>query len=150
MTCHSRDAWRHVCVRRWTIVVMLFLASLWTGGCRKQPPVVETQSTPPASGGHLAGTVKASDAGATVSGRTIAVVNVATGERRTTETTATGGFTIDVPAGNYRVELALREGEAIVNQPDVVSLAYGGADSHIELILASAKVQRPRGPAYRL
>jgi hypothetical protein len=31
-----------------------------------------------------------------------------------------------------------------------VSLAYGDVDSHIELILAPAKVQRPRGPAYRL
>jgi len=131
---------------------MLCLATMWTGGCQRQAPVVETRAAPPASAsrGHLAGTVKASDAGATVSGRTIAVVNVATGERRTTETTATGGFTIDVPAGNYRVELALRDGEAIVHQPGVVSLAYGGTDSHIELILASAKVQRPRGPAYRL
>jgi hypothetical protein len=129
---------------------MLCLATMWSGACQRQAPVAETHSAAPSSPGHLAGTVKASDAGATVSGRTVAVVNVATGERRTTETTATGGFTIDVPAGNYRVELALRDGEAIVNQPDVVSPAYGGSDSHIELILAPAKVQRPRGPAYRL
>jgi hypothetical protein len=106
--------------------------------------------TPAVSSVRLDGTVRASDASAPVSGRTVAVVDVATGVRRTTETTKTGGFTIDVPAGTYRVELAVREGEMIVQHPDVVSLSKGARDSHVEFVVAPAKLLRPRGPAYRL
>ena len=133
------------------MVTALSLAVLLSAGCHREMPVTDTGRGPSASSGRLAGTVRGFDGAAMmISGRTVAVVNVATGERRTTETTASGGFTIEVPAGTYRVELALRDGETVLNRPDDVSLAYGDIDSHIELILAPAKVQRPRGPAYHL
>jgi len=133
------------------MVTGLSLAVLLSAGCHRDMPVTDTGRRPSASSGRLAGTVRGSDGAAMmISGRTVEIVNVATGERRTTETTSSGGFTIEVPAGTYRVELALREGETVLNRPDEVSLAYGDVDSHIELILAPAKAQRPRGPAYRL
>ena len=118
-------------------------------GCASKTGAVATHNATPASE-RLAGTVRGSDATALVSGRTVAVVNVATGETRTTETGATGGFAIELPAGTYRVELALRDGETVVKRPDVVLLNHGGPDSHIEFVVAPATLARPRGPAYHL
>jgi hypothetical protein len=132
----------------WAVWLSLGLVVLLTTGCASDAGAAARQNAP--SDNTLAGTVRGSDPAAPVSGRTVAVVNVVTGERRTTETGATGGFTIDLPAGTYRVELALRKGETVVKRPDVVSLNHGRTDSHVEFVVAPATLARPRGPAYHL
>jgi hypothetical protein len=79
----------------------------------------------------------------------VEVVNEATGERRSVQTGANGGFTIELPAGKYRLELPLKDGETLVKRPGIVDLDKGDIDSHIEFVLSS-RLARPRGPAYRL
>jgi len=141
--CHYCPLWM------WAVWLSLGVVVLLTTGCASKTGAVATHNATPASE-RLAGTVRGSDATALVSGRTVAVVNLATGETRTTETGATGGFAIELPAGTYRVELALRDGETVVKRPDVVLLNHGGPDSHIEFVVAPATLARPRGPAYHL
>ena len=83
-------------------------------------------------------------------GRDVHVVDTETGARHTAQTAANGGFTIQLPAGKYRIELPLKDGEALIKRPGTVDLGKGDIDPHIEVVLGAVRVSRPRGPAYRL
>jgi len=85
-----------------------------------------------------------------VGGRTVEIVNIATGERHSTMTGSSGGFTSQLPAGKYRLELALRDGETLVARTDVVNVDHSDADSHVEFVIGATRVVRPRGPAYHV
>lgn len=123
---------------------------LLAGGCRRGVPVVDTAPKPAVAEGTITGTVRGPEGTSAVSGRTVEVVNIETNERRTVTTNSTGGFTIKVPPGKYRLELQLQPGETLVKRPDIVKLDRGDIDSHIEFVVATARLLRPRGPAYRL
>ena len=120
------------------------------GGCGRAVPVVDAASRPTEVHGKISGTVKGPEAGVSMAGRTVEIVNVVTGERRTAITSDRGGFSVQVPAGEYRLDVALREGEMLVKRPDVVVLDQRESDSHVEFVMAAARVLRPRGPAYRV
>jgi carboxypeptidase family protein len=118
--------------------------------CRRGVPVIDIGPKPAVARGTITGSVRGPEGTSPIAGRTIEVTNVTTGERQTVQTSSTGGFTIELPPGKYRLALALREGETIVKHPDVVTLDRGEIDSHVEFVIAFPKVMRPRGPAYRL
>lgn len=120
---------------------------LYAGACRRGVPVVDLGQKPPAARGTIAGLVHG-PADSALAGRTVEVVNVATGEKHTTITASDGGFTIEVPKGKYRLDLELRRGETLVKRPDVVDLDRGDIDSHIEFVVAPAR--SARRPSYRL
>jgi hypothetical protein len=125
---------------------MLLLA----GACRRGVPVVDLGAKPPDVRGTLTGMVRGPEGTSPVVGREVQIVNTETGERHTAKTSENGGFTIQVPAGKYRFEIVLRDGETLVKRPGTVDLGKGDIDSHIEFVLANVRVSRPRGPAYRL
>ena len=83
-------------------------------------------------------------------GRTVEVIETTTGQRYSAQTGANGGFTIQVPAGKYRLELPLRDGETLLKRPGIIDLEKGDIDSHIEFVLSTVRLVRPRSPAYRL
>jgi RNase P/RNase MRP subunit p29 len=147
-----RAARCHYCFRWLREVTLLlgFVVLLGAGGCGRAVPDVEAATKSAEARGTISGTVRASEAGMRVAGRTVEIVNLATGERRTAITSDTGGFAFELPAGEYRLDLALRDGEMLVKRPDVVVLDKGDRDSHVELVMAAARVLRPRGPAYRV
>jgi hypothetical protein len=82
-------------------------------------------------------------------GRVVEVINVETNERQRVTTNDGGGFTVKVKPGNYRVELALREGESLVRAPGVMQVNRNGLDAHADFIIGAGRLSRPRGPAYR-
>ena len=99
----------------------------------------------------LSGLVRGPAGTSPVVGRDVQIINTETGARHTAQTTDNGGFTIQLPAAKYRVELPLREGETLVKRPGIVDLGKGDLDSQqVEFVLAAVRVSRPRGPAYRL
>jgi hypothetical protein len=98
----------------------------------------------------ITGTVRGAEGGSPVSGRAVSAVDVKTGERRSVQTTSTGAFSIDLPAGQYRLDVEVRDGETVIKHPNVVDLDAGDVDSHVEFVVASARLARPRGPAYRV
>jgi hypothetical protein len=100
--------------------------------------------------GTISGTIRGPEGSSPVSGRTVEIVNIATGERHSTTTTPSGNFRSQLPAGKYRLEPALRDGETVVARPDVVSLDGADIDPHVEIVLGATRVLRPRGPAYRV
>jgi Carboxypeptidase regulatory-like domain len=113
-------------------------------------PVLDAGPKPPAPRGTIAGIVRGPEGTSPIAGRTVEAVNITTGEKHTGVTGANGGFTIEAPAGKYRLELALKDGETLVKHPGVVDLDRGDIDSHIEFVLANVRITRPRGPTYRI
>jgi hypothetical protein len=142
----------HYCPR-WVSALWLalgFAALLLIGACRQSPPVLDAGSKPDAARGTITGTIRGPEGASPLSGRTVEIVNTATGERHSATTTTNGGFTSQLPKGRYRLELALRDGETLVAQPDEVNLDGGDVDSHVEFVLSAPRVVRPRGPAYHV
>ena len=123
------------------------VALLYSGACRRGVPAVDLGPKPPAARGTITGLVHGPN-DAALPGRTVEVVNVASGEKFTTQTVSNGGFTIELPKGKYRLDLQLRDGESIVKRPDVVDLDRGDIDSHIEFVVSPAR--SARRPSYRL
>jgi hypothetical protein len=122
-------------------------ALLYSSACRQGVPVVDLGPKPPSPRGTITGIVRGPEGTSGMPGRTVEVVNVATGEKHSATTASNGGFTITLPKGKYRLDLQLRPGESIVKRPDVVDLDHGDIDSHIEFVLAAARASRP---VYRL
>ena len=87
---------------------------------------------------HAHGTVRGPEGTSPIGGRTVEIFNTETGEKHTTTTSDTGGFTIQLPAGKYRLELPLKDGETIAKRPGVIDLGRGDIDSHVEFVLATA------------
>ena len=130
---------------------MLGLAVLFlSGACQRANPVLDDRPKPAAAQGTISGTIRVPEGSAPVGGRTVEIVNIATGERHSTMTGSSGGFTSQLPAGKYRLELALRDGETLVARPDVVNVDHSDADSHVEFVIGATRVVRPRGPAYHV
>jgi hypothetical protein len=126
------------------------VALAWSTGCRRGVPVVDAGTEPPAARGTIAGIVRGPEDPSPIAGRTVQAIDIATGEKRSAVTAANGGFTIEAPAGKYRLELSLKDGETIVGRPGIVDRDRGDIDSHVEFVIASVRVTRPRGPTYRL
>jgi hypothetical protein len=68
-------------------------------------------------GGTIAGNVRATGGAVALVGRKVTAIDVATGARFETSTSVTGGYTIKVPEGTYRLDVELHEGEAIAKRP---------------------------------
>jgi hypothetical protein len=135
----------------------VIVATLWLGiavtaigGCRRGVPVVDTGPKPAIARGTITGIVRGPAGTSGIAGRTVVATNVDTGERHAARTSSTGGFTLEALPGKYRLQVELRPGETVVKAPDVVVLDRGDIDSHVEFIVGTARIARPRGPAYRV
>src|SRR5438094_598626 len=81
--------------------------------------VSATDSVQPAQAqATITGTVRGLEGTSTVAGRTLAIIDVATGQRTVVRTSSSGGFSVAVPAGRYRLEMSLNDGETLVKRPD--------------------------------
>jgi hypothetical protein len=144
-SCHYCPAWL---TGLW--LSMGILALLLSGACKPGVPVVDAGAKPPAARGTLTGTVRGPEGTSPVAGRTVEIFNTASGEKYTATTSDTGGFTIQLPAGKYRLEFPLKDGETIIKRPGIIDLARGDIDSHVEFVLSASRVNRSRGPAYHV
>lgn len=146
----SRAADCHYCPRLGSAVWLAvgIAALLYSGACRRGVPVVDLGPKPPAAHGTITGIVRGPEAMSGMAGRTVEVVDVATGATHTAVTASNGGFTIQLPKGKYRLELQLRAGETLVKRPDVVDLDRGDIDSHIEFVVSGARTAHR--PLYRV
>lgn len=136
------------------------LAGLWlaaaaatlvlVASCNHDIPVIAVGPKSPEAHATIYGVVRGPGESAPSSGRTVEIVNVATGERRDVQTSTGGAFTAEVPAGRYRLSLPLRDGETLVKGPGEIHLNHGDIKSHIEFVIAEARLARPHGPAYRV
>ena len=144
-SCHYCPAW---VTGLW--LSLGILALLLGAGCKPGVPVVDMGPRPPDARGTLTGMVRGPEGTSAIGARTVEIFNTATGEKHTTTTSETGGFTIQLPAGKYRLELPLKDGETIAKRPGIIDLARGDIDSHVEFVLSASRVNRSHSPAYRV
>lgn len=120
---------------RLLVPVVVLLLSL---ACSPGGPVIDTGPRPDV-GGSISGTVTANDGATALSTRRVTAVNVNTGGRIDTSTTSTGGYTMRVPRGTYRLEVELRPGETLATQPDSTEVNAGDLDAGRNFVVAVAK-----------
>jgi hypothetical protein len=97
----------------------------------------------------IEGRIRGPERSTSVDGRTVELVNLTTLERHRVSTDAAGSFKFSVKPGDYRVELLLREGEALVRQPGVIHVNRSDVDADADFVIGTSRASRPR-PAYRV
>ena len=97
--------------------VLAVLSLILAAACAARGPVLDTGSKPENVGGTIAGIVRAQGSGEPLSGRKVTAIAVDGGRRYEASTATNGGYTIKVPKGKYRLELELRSGETLAEQP---------------------------------
>jgi hypothetical protein len=120
------------------------LALLTVSACRQGVPIIDTAPRPAEASGTISGTVRGPEGTSPIEGRIVEAINVTTGEREQAVTNSAGGFTFKLKPGKYRVQVNLREGEAIVKQPGILSLNRSDVDAHADFIIGSVRAARPR------
>ena len=106
-----------------------------TIACAPRGPVIDTGARPEGVGGTIAGSVTATGETAPLSGRKVTAINESTKARFETSTGENGGYTLKVPAGTYRLEVELRQGETLATQPDVTDVGVGDIDSARDFVV---------------
>ncbi len=93
-------------------VAVVLLMSI---GCGPRGPVVGASDRPPGVGGTIAGIVKTVDGTTALSARKVTATNTETGVKFEASTASNGGYTIQVPKGNYKLDVELRPGETLAS-----------------------------------
>ena len=83
------------------------------------------------------------DANAALANRKVTATNVATGTRYDATTGINGGYTIKVPEGTYRLEVELRDGEAVAKQPDQTHINNSDLDPHRDFVITVKRAAAP-------
>lgn len=126
-------------------VLTLFAAA----GCgQRLPPVDAIPAAAPVQG-IVSGTIRGPEGTTPINGRVLEVINVDTNQRRRVRTNHAGGFSVSLDPGDYRVELTLHEGEAIVRQPGVIHVDRSDVEADADFVIGTGRISRPR-PAYRV
>jgi hypothetical protein len=110
-------------------------ALLLSLGCHPSRPVLDPGPKPDV-GGSISGTVTTNDGATALGARKVSAINTATGARFDVSTTTTGGYTVRVPRGTYRLEVELHSGEALATQPDPTEVDAGDLDAGRNFVVA--------------
>jgi hypothetical protein len=113
------------------MVVLLLLGS----GCaaRHGRPLLGGSTTPERSG-TVSGTVRTAT-GTPLGGRRVSAINMATEAHYDVTTAASGGYTIQVPEGKYRLEVELSGGDVIATQPPQTGVNVGDIDAQLDFVI---------------
>jgi hypothetical protein len=112
---------------------MVMLSSL---ACHPTRPVIDPGPRPDVSG-SISGMASAND-GTALSARRVVAVNMETGARVETSTAPTGGYTMRVPPGTYRLELEMQAREALVTLLDPTEVDPGDLDAGRNFVVTVA------------
>jgi|SRR5688500_13767634 len=117
------------------LAAALALAATMAIACRTGQPIYdrtpENQQTP----GTIAGILYAGVGGDPVAGRGIHAVALAGDRRYSATSSVTGGFSIPVPPGKYRLEIDLREGERLLRSPGTIDINESDLDANLEVVI---------------
>jgi hypothetical protein len=112
------------------------LVLLGGAACRSGQPLLVSASGDKTTPGTIGGIVSAVG-GERLAGRGVHAVQVGTSQRFSAVTNVTGGFSIKVPPGEYRLEVDLRPGEKVVRDPGLVRIHKSDLDANLEIVLGS-------------
>jgi hypothetical protein len=103
-------------------------AVLFSLGCGMARPVIDPGPKPDV-GGSISGIVSADNGTTALGARKVTAINVDTGARFDVSTSTTGGYTVRVSPGKYRLEVELRAGEVLTTDPGTTEVGVGDLDS---------------------
>jgi hypothetical protein len=104
--------------------------------CRMWQPVGVRSSGDMTTPGTIGGILSAVG-GERLAGREVRAVHIGGADKYSAVTNVTGGFTIKVPPGEYRLEIDLREGEKIVRSPGTIHINKSDLDANLEIVVGS-------------
>jgi hypothetical protein len=117
-----------------TAAAMLVLFMLSSGcGARHGRPLIGG-STVPNPTGTISGSVTTST-GTPLEGRRVSAIDMATEAHFDATTSSGGGYTIKVPPGRYRLEVELRGGDQLAQQPDQTNVNSGDVDEKMNFVV---------------
>ena len=108
----------------------LVAAVLLAPACRTGRPVIGSDANDTAAG-TIGGVLQGPQGGDPLPGRRVEAVSETTSTRYSAVTNVTGGFTIQVPPGKYRLQVELREGERLVKDPGTIDINPSDLDANI-------------------
>jgi hypothetical protein len=115
-------------VRNWLVAaVAVVVLGAVSAGCHRG--AVVNPASIPGVGGTISGLVTASGGSVALSGRKVTAIEVRSNQRHETTTATNGGYTMQVPTGTYRLELELRTGESLTEQPGETEVNNSDLDS---------------------
>jgi Carboxypeptidase regulatory-like domain len=119
-----------MCMRLGLAVILVLAVT----SCMPRGPIVDTGSKPPNVGGTISGMVRAND-GTPLSARKVTAIGLSGGQRFEASTATNGGYTIKAPVGKYRLEVELREGESLAEQPGETELNASDMDAQRDFVV---------------
>jgi hypothetical protein len=122
------------------LMVLLVISAASTAGtsCRHATLVADSGPKPPTAAGTISGQLQTPGNGAPVVGRMVTAINNADGTRHQVTTNNTGGFTIKVPPGRYRIEVELQSGEVVSGAPTDQQVGESDIDSQLVITVGPA------------
>ena len=124
---------------RLAVLVAATVIALTGGmGCRHDVMVADAAPKPPTPAGTISGQVQTPGNGAPVVGRMVTAINNADGTRHQVTTNNTGGFTIKVPPGRYRIEVEQQSGEVVSGAPTDQQVGESDIDSQLVITVGPA------------
>ena len=113
------------------VLVVIFAAATAGTSCRHATLVADAGPKPPTAAGTISGQLQTPGNGAPVVGRMVTAINNADGTRHQVTTNNTGGFTIKVPPGRYRIEVEQQSGEVVSGAPSDQQVGESDIDSRL-------------------
>jgi hypothetical protein len=104
------------------------------GACSLNKPVTGIDRST-ATSGTIAGLVSTDDGKTPVSGRKVTVINTTTKTRFDATTATDGGYTLQVPAGHYGIDVELRAGERLEKRPEPTDVGAGDLDAGRDFVI---------------
>ena len=127
---------------RETVVTLMVLLSVAGVGCGPRGPILGA-TRPAGVGGTIAGIVKTADGATALSARKVTAINTKSGMRYEASSASNGGYTIQVPKGNYKLEVELRPGETLAAQPGTTDINVGDLDARRDFeVTVTARANR--------
>ena len=116
--------------------VFAVLVLLVGAACHTNRPLWSATPGDKTARGTIAGILRTTG-GDVLGGRRVNAIQVGTAQSYSAVTNVTGGFSIPVPPGKYRLMPELREGEQVVRDPGVVDINKSDLDANLEIVVGS-------------
>ena len=124
--------------RCFAVILVTVLAFIAGSACRHAVMVADAGPKPPTAAGTISGQLQTPGNGAPVVGRIVTAINNADGTRHQVTTSNTGGFTIKVPPGRYRIEVEQQPGEVVRGAPADQEVGESDVDSQLVITVGPA------------
>ena len=116
--------------------LLISVVSLVVAGCMPRGPVVGTGEKTATANGTISGIVRTSSK-MPLSGRLVTATEVTTGAKYEASTSTSGGYTIKLPIGRYRLDVELGAGETVAEGPSELTLSASDLDAARDFVIAA-------------